>query len=94
MSERLSPPEAKATIQRCLAPGGSVVVSTHAEEELAKDGMSVSDCLAILRGGWVEEPEFLKGEWRYRVNTNLFVVVVAFRGANKLRVVTAWKIKK
>ena len=94
MSERLSPPEAKARILQCLAPDGIVVIGEHAEDELANDKMTALDCHAVLRGGWVEEPELVRNEWRYRVNTNLFVVVVTFRGEKKLRVVTAWRIKK
>ena len=93
MPERLSPPEAKARILVCLAPGGTVVLGTHAQNEMAKDQMTAQNVNQVLRGGWLQEAEWENGEWRYRVNTSQFVVVVAFVNETQLRVVTAWRIK-
>lgn len=48
----------------------------------------------ILRAGVVQPPDFEKGTWRYRVQTNRMAVVVAFRSSQELVVVTAWREKK
>jgi hypothetical protein len=45
-----------------------------------------------LRGGAVEMPTLEKGTWRYRVRTNLMVVVIAFRDEQHIRVVTGWRV--
>jgi len=60
---------------------------------MAKDDLNMVDCVNVLRGGVVEQPEFEHGTWRYRVRTNRIVVVAAFRSATVLTVVTAWRIR-
>lgn len=65
--------------------------SNHALRELANDDMTTADCMNVLRGGIVEQPEWERGSWRYRVRTNRMCVVVAFRSERHLVVVTAWR---
>ena len=56
--------------------------------------MTTPDCANVLRAGVVEEPEFERGSWRYRVRTQRMYVVVAFRSENELSIVTAWRVGK
>ena len=37
------------------------------------------------------DAEMQKGTWRYRVETNKVIVVIAFRASNYIRIVTAWR---
>jgi hypothetical protein len=72
--EPLSPPFAKQLIQQVLQ-SGSVSFSRHAEEEMAKDNLTMVDVTNILRGGVVDPAEFEKGSWRYRVRTARIAVI-------------------
>jgi hypothetical protein len=60
---------------------------------MAKDDLTTTDVLTMLRGGVVEPGEFERGSWRYRVRTARMCVVVTFRSESELRVVTAWRLK-
>lgn len=77
-------------IRRILATG-QVGLTGHAEEELAKDTLTMVDAINVLRGGAVDPPEYENGSWRYRVRTARISVVVAFRSETRLVVVTAWR---
>ncbi len=90
VDEPLRDPELRALIRRILADG-SVLVSQHATEEMAKDDLAMPDCLMVLRAGWTEPPEFENGSWRYRVMTQKVVVVVTFLSESELLIVTAWR---
>ena len=93
MKEPLSPPQARLLIHEILA-SGDVVSSKHATEEMAKDGLTMVDCVNILRGGIVEQAEWENGSWRYRVHSQRIWVVMAFRSEKRLVVVTAWRSKQ
>jgi hypothetical protein len=90
--EPLSPSEVRRLVREIIA-NGSVSFSKHAEEELAKDNLTMVDAINVLRGGVVEPGEFENGSWRYRVRTSRITVVLAFRSESELRVVTAWRSK-
>lgn len=90
--EPLSPPEARRLIREIL-DSGSVALSKHAEEEMAKDNLTMMDVANVLRGGVVDPGEYENGSWRYRVRTARIAVIVAFRSETELRVVTAWRFK-
>jgi hypothetical protein len=69
-----------------------VSLTRHARNEMRADGMDSPDVLNVLRAGRVfEDGEYQNGSWRYRVHTEFFCVVVAFRGPNQLVVVTVWR---
>jgi hypothetical protein len=84
----------KLILQSCRE--GVVVLSRHANEELAKDDLTTVDALNVLRAGRIleEAEQQTHGAWHYRVHTEQLVVVVAFESASKLKVVTAWRKKK
>lgn len=88
--EPLKPHETKRLIRQILE-SGNVSFSPHAEKELAKDKLTMVDATNVLRGGTVDEGELENGSWRYRVRTQRIAVIVAFRSASELRVVTAWR---
>jgi hypothetical protein len=93
VAERLDPTVAQRLIRKILAEG-QVSWSDHAKAEIAKDKLHIPDCANVLRAGVVEEPEYERGTWRYRVRTQRICVVVAFRAENELAIVTAWRIGK
>jgi hypothetical protein len=90
--EPLKPPDAK-WLAREIVNNGTVEFSGHALEEMDKDELHTTDCLNILRAGIYEPPEYINGEWRYRVRTQRICVVVTFKSETRLRVVTAWRNK-
>jgi hypothetical protein len=92
LDEPLDPNEAKRLI-RTILKEGIFSFSTHADREMKKDDLNNVDCVNVLRGGVVEQPEHENGTWRYRVRTNRIVVVVAFRSSKELLVVTAWRVQ-
>jgi hypothetical protein len=91
--EPLKPPEAKK-LARDIAETGVIDVSGHAREEMANDELETTDCLNLLRAGVFNPPEYINGEWRYRVTSSIICVVIAFMSETRLRVVTAWRIKR
>ena len=76
---------------RAIIEDGEVEFWAHAQEEMAKDGLSQADCLNVLRGGWPDPVELEGGHWRYRVHTRMICVVVQFESEQHLAVVTAWR---
>ncbi len=88
--EPLDPSEAKKRIRKILDVG-TVAPSGHALDEMAKDDLTMVDCINVLRGGWVERGEWEHGSWRYRVRTARICVVVAFQSESRLAIVTAWR---
>ena len=92
MDGPLDPTDAKRLIVEILR-SGTVNFSGHALDEMDNDDLTTVDCTNVLRGGWVEHPEFERGSWRYRVRTARICVVIAFRSETRLVVVTAWREK-
>lgn len=93
LTARLAKRQARILITRIITASDSFVSFTrHARTELANDSMDAVDALNILRAGQIhEEGELKNGTWRYRVHTEKFCVVVAFRNPHQLVVITAWR---
>lgn len=89
----LKPDDARRLIKAILEKG-EVILSRHAEVEMANDNLLLVDCTNVLRCGVVDPPDLEKGTWRYRVATQRIRVVVAFRSDTKLVIVTAWREKQ
>ena len=72
----------------------SVRLSKHALDELANDDLTTVDAWNVLKSGdarIVDEGELEKGSYRYRLETNFIMLVLAFQDdGNGLFVVTAW----
>jgi hypothetical protein len=95
LREPLSTHEAKALMRRILATS-EVRFSDHALEQMAGDEfgpVSKVDVINVIRGGIVDDVSLRDRTWRYRVRTARICVVVAFRGASALAVVTVWRNK-
>lgn len=92
-NEPLKPSEAKKLIRHIKHNGLILFSDPHARERLQKHKMSTVDCMNILRGGGVDNPEFENGEWRYQVHTGKMAVIVRFENENELMIVTAWRLK-
>lgn len=90
--EPLTPSEAKRFMLQALA-SGDVRFTSHALDEMAKDGITQAEALGILRSGVVEPGELVKSTWRYRVRVRRALVVAAFRSECSAVVVTAWRIR-
>ena len=90
MEEPLAPAAARDLIRRILRTG-RFIYSRHAIEEMLADNLTTVDCENVLRGGAVRPGEYDRGSWRYRVETRLITVVVAFRSEHEIVVVTAWR---
>ena len=58
---------------------------------MAADHLTAVDCVNVLRGGVWDPPHWEHGTWRYRVRAGRLCVVVAFRSATALVVVTTWR---
>lgn len=91
MDEPLDAKAAATRIKRVVA-AGRIAVSAHGLKQIDARSILMVDCISVLRGGWVEHAEEVNGSWRYRVRTQRFCVVVAFRSEDELVVVTAWRV--
>jgi hypothetical protein len=93
LTTRLGKIQVQKLIKRILTESTSLIAFTsHARKEMASDSMDALDVLNVLRAGHVfEDGEFENGSWRFRVHTERFCVVVAFRNPHQLVVVTAWR---
>ena len=89
----LQPNEARRLARR-VVEHGDVEVSGHAQEEMANDDLHTTDCVNLIRAGVFEPAEHINGQWRYRITSNRMCVIITFKSATRLRVVTAWRIKR
>jgi hypothetical protein len=93
LTSRLEKMQAQKLVKRILSEStGLVSFTKHARQEMSYDGMDTVDVLNVLRAGRIfEDGEYHSCSWRYRIHTDLFCVVVAFRNPHQLVVVTAWR---
>ena len=89
--EPLPPAQARRLLRVILATG-EVVFTSHALDEMAKDGISQAEAIGVLRSGVVEPAEFERGSWRYRVRAKRTYLVASFRSELTAVVVTAWRV--
>jgi len=87
-NEPLAQADARLLV-RDILENGEVEFTAHAIERMAERGLSQVDVVNVLRGGWVEPPEFENDRWRYRVTTQRICVVVQFESKDHVTVVTA-----
>ncbi len=88
----LSQSDAKRLAQSIVSDG-RVSYSKHAIEEMANDDLSTVDVVNVLRGGFVDPPEWENGSWRYKFRTQRMCVVVVLRSESELKIVTAWRFR-
>lgn len=77
---------------------GNVVFSRHSIAELQNDNLTTVDAWNVLKSTdakIVKEGEFEKGSYRYHLETNFILLVIAFWPNGKgLNIVTAWDKRK
>lgn len=83
--------EAKRRIRAILVSGFVNYDIPHFRQEAEKDNIDMMDVTNVLRGGVVEEAEMESGEWRYRVRTQKFCVVVQFEAVDEILLITTWR---
>jgi len=92
LSEPLGEEKVDSLVKRIMF-SGSVSFERHAEEEMRKDDLGKIDIFDVLENGSCLRSDLRDGSWRYRIQKNDVVVVVAFPSDNRVKVVTAWKRK-
>ena len=66
---RLTKDQAKAQLNLCL-DAGVVIYTRHFKEELANDGLTMEDVLAVCHSGVIlmaSEQDIKTGDWKYRI---------------------------
>lgn len=100
MEQPLDVTRARSVIRRIIKEGTVTFVNPHALDAMRDDDLQQIDVLNVLRGGWVEAPEWENGAWRYKVCTQRITVVIEFEcdqaraseEINELVVVTVWRV--
>ena len=88
---RMDRNEARKLVSRLLVEG-KFGLPRHCLKEAANDGLNSIDVVNILRAASItEEPEQVRGRWRYRLHTPRFCVVVEFRSLDEFTAVTVWR---
>lgn len=70
--------EAKKQIRLILDEGEVVFRDPHFAQRMAERTITRQDVMNTLRAGIVDEAEYENGEWRHRVRTASFTVIVCF----------------
>ena len=71
----LSLRQAKKMILEIIESGEVTYSKPHALERMRERGITMVDCINILRAGRMSEPVFENGSWRYRIETNAMAAV-------------------
>lgn len=63
---------------------------------MENDDLLETDVVNTISGGIISEPGELghRGDWCYRIRTERITVVIMFRSAAELVVVTAWRERR
>jgi len=73
---------------------GNIYFSRHSREEMEKDDLTTGDIWNVLESSdarIVDEGELQNGSYRYRLETNFILVVVAFHeNGEGFNIVTVW----
>jgi hypothetical protein len=94
VDDRLAPSVAQKLMRKIIETGTvSYATNAHFMDEMKKDGLTPAECLNCIRAGVPEEPELVKGTWRYRYRTPRMYTVAAFRSNTEISLVTTWRIK-
>ena len=93
--QRLGRTQARKLISKIVTQHPHRVFYTkHCRKELLDDDLTTSDLLNVLTSSdsrIEDEPEIEGGSYRYRLETNKIMVVLAFSTDTSLVVITAWR---
>ncbi len=90
---RLDALQARKGLTKILRASGAISFSRHARQEMEADDLTEPDFVNTLRCGNVSDGDLVNGTWRYRVETDRIMVVVAFQGEREIVVVTTWRVR-
>lgn len=94
-SKRLDKTQARKLIAKIVNQNPSGVrYSKHAFTEMKDDNLTVNDILNVIKSPdakILEDAELEKGSYRYRLQTEKIMVVIAFDSPTSFVVVTAWR---
>lgn len=98
-SKRTDKQKARRLVARIVnTTSFKVSFSAHAIKELANDRLTTVDAINVLKSTdskIFEEGELVNGTYRYRLQTNFIMLVIAFwPDGTGLNVVTAWDKRK
>jgi hypothetical protein len=89
-SEPYTEPQLKK-ICRAASQTGSIVLSKHAKERMAEQGLIMNDVINTLRGGKLRHTDFENGVYKYRLTTGKVDAVVIVTGPDSIFIVTAFR---
>ena len=94
----LTPKELRRAIRDCL-DAGSIVFSGHSRRRMEERNIIETDVVNVPENGrGLQDPEWNNWHWRYRIETQLFGVVVTFEpetgDINELIVVTTFRNRR
>jgi hypothetical protein len=84
--------QAKKLILEIIEKGTVIYSKPHALERMRERGITMVDCINILRAGKMSEPEFENGSWRYRIETNTMAAVIRLLSETELLVITVIRL--
>jgi len=92
ITEQLPNAQARRLAKKILRKG-STTFTRHARQEMENDDLLETDVVNTISGGIISEPGELghRGDWCYRIRTERITVVIMFRSATEIVVVTAWR---
>ena len=90
--KQLSLRQARKLILDIIENGEVTYSRPHALGRMRERGITMVDCINILRAGRMSEPVFENGSWRYRIETNAMAAVVTFLSENELLVITVIRL--
>lgn len=93
LTSRMSRIQARKKLSEFLKLKPNRIIQTkHFKQEMANDDLIMNDVINVLHKGQIlEDPEFENGSYRYRVQTNKIVVVIAFNNPDRIILVTTWR---
>ena len=98
-AQRLSKNEARKQVTKIISKHpANIYFSSHALEELDNDDLTTADALNVLKSPNSKihkDGEFKNGSYRYRLETNNLMIVIAFQEAGDgISIITAWDKRK
>jgi hypothetical protein len=92
--EPLPLPEAEKRIKTIARDGTVHFADPHAMQAMADDNLATVDVMNVLRAGYVDDVEFARGSWRYRMRTQRICAPTRFLSEDAIEVVTVWRVKR
>lgn len=96
LESKLNKEQAKKLLKQMMLSieSTNIILSGYFRKRLKERKMESVDAYNVLKHGRIlVDPEWEQGEWRYRVETQNMLVVIAFTNPNTIRCITCWRLK-